>query len=230
MKKGEAMVTPEEKPNRMQKRTAVTRKKLIVAAIKNFTKKGVDGTNIQDITETADLALGTFYTHFETKDHLIETIVAHILEVHERNIEDIAKVIKDPAVISYIGTRAMIEQLYDDPTFQWLVRKPELLVDKIMTAIRPFADQVIANAIKSGRMEARVTPEIVLYFIFWGLVGLLNTVERGIITSTKTKMINEFERLYLRLFDINEEEFRELDRKYKKTARLIASNTNLDYI
>jgi AcrR family transcriptional regulator len=55
------------RPGRQERRKAETKQKIVVAATKLFWSQGYDATSIHDITEAADVALGTFYLHFESK-------------------------------------------------------------------------------------------------------------------------------------------------------------------
>ena len=53
-----------------------TRENLIEAAKKVISKKGFRETSIQDITEEAGVAKGTFYTYFKTKEEIIGELVS----------------------------------------------------------------------------------------------------------------------------------------------------------
>ena len=53
-----------------------TRENLIEAAKKVISKKGFKETSIQDITEEAGVAKGSFYTYFKTKEEIIGELVS----------------------------------------------------------------------------------------------------------------------------------------------------------
>ena len=53
-----------------------TRENLIEAAKKVISIKGFRESSIQDITEEAGVAKGTFYTYFKTKEEIIEELVS----------------------------------------------------------------------------------------------------------------------------------------------------------
>lgn len=69
---------PRKKHTRQQRRYNTTREKLIEASRSVFAEKGL-GASIDDITERADVARGSFYYHFKTKERLIKTLVEGIL-------------------------------------------------------------------------------------------------------------------------------------------------------
>lgn len=67
----QAIDTP---PDRFARRRQKSREALIQAAIELFQSKGVAGTTLEEICERADVALRTFFNHFETREHLHEAI------------------------------------------------------------------------------------------------------------------------------------------------------------
>lgn len=48
-----------------------TKNKIYQAAIQEINKKGFNNVNIEDITTAANVAKGTFYTHFESKEAIV---------------------------------------------------------------------------------------------------------------------------------------------------------------
>ena len=67
-------------PSRVERRKERTRKALLAVALELFHQKGIYGTKIEDITERADIGKGTFYQHFETKEELLEVLLAQGLD------------------------------------------------------------------------------------------------------------------------------------------------------
>jgi AcrR family transcriptional regulator len=63
-------------PDRHARRRETTRTKLVDAAKALFARQGVDNTRIQEITEEADVGFGSFYNHFQSKEALIEVVLA----------------------------------------------------------------------------------------------------------------------------------------------------------
>jgi len=55
-----------------------TQEALLDAAVKEFGAKGFHATGINDITRAAGVALGSFYTWFESKEVLFRAVVAHL--------------------------------------------------------------------------------------------------------------------------------------------------------
>ncbi len=60
---------------RIQRRRSRRRQRLIEAARRIIIEKGLANFTIQDVTEAADMAVGSFYTYFPNKDALIEAAI-----------------------------------------------------------------------------------------------------------------------------------------------------------
>jgi AcrR family transcriptional regulator len=61
--------------SRSQRRRSRRRQRLIEAARRIIAQKGLSGFTIQEVTEEADMAVGSFYTYFPNKDALIEAAI-----------------------------------------------------------------------------------------------------------------------------------------------------------
>jgi AcrR family transcriptional regulator len=66
--------------NRFERRKERTRGDILLAAEQVMARKGVHATKIADISEAADVGVGTFYLHFETKEALFDALVADTVE------------------------------------------------------------------------------------------------------------------------------------------------------
>ena len=68
-------------PNRLDRRKARTRAALIHAA-QAFIAAGRTNVPILEITQAADVGMGSFYNHFQTKDELFHAAVEDALDAH----------------------------------------------------------------------------------------------------------------------------------------------------
>jgi AcrR family transcriptional regulator len=84
--------------NRLDRRRARTRAALIGAA-QGFIAAGNLNVPIQEITQAADVGLGSFYNHFESKEELFEAAVEDVLELLGGLLDELTADIDDPAVI-----------------------------------------------------------------------------------------------------------------------------------
>jgi AcrR family transcriptional regulator len=68
------------------KKRAKTRADLLAAARKVFAKRGYHDANILDITNEADVGVGTFYLHFKDKDEAFNTLIDEVLHILEEQV------------------------------------------------------------------------------------------------------------------------------------------------
>ena len=57
--------------DRRSRRSAETRERLFLAAVRLFGEKGFAETTVEDITNAADLGKGTFFNYFPSKEHIL---------------------------------------------------------------------------------------------------------------------------------------------------------------
>ena len=99
-------MTVNAKPTRATARRERTRRALIYAAATFLTDGRVNAT-IQEITDHADVAVGTFYNHFASRGDLYDATVLDALETIEQHtiaVQELA--IDDPAEVVSIGIRS----------------------------------------------------------------------------------------------------------------------------
>jgi AcrR family transcriptional regulator len=81
--------------SRQDRRTRATRRRLLKAARELFAEKGMDLTTIDDITQRADLAKGTFYYHFSDKNEVIEELIRQVMDGLVQLMNDRCREAKD---------------------------------------------------------------------------------------------------------------------------------------
>lgn len=70
-----------------QDHKASTRRRMIEASGRRFKRDGFDGAGIAALVADAGLTNGAFYGHFDSKDHLISTVVAEQLSAQASVVE-----------------------------------------------------------------------------------------------------------------------------------------------
>ncbi|MEW6778323.1 MAG: TetR/AcrR family transcriptional regulator [Bdellovibrionota bacterium] len=114
-----ASIRREAAPRRISREESKeqTREKLLAAGRKVLAQRGLDATQIRDVIREADLAIGTFYLHFKSKDELFCAIV----EESSREL----------------GRRLREVRMGGDPG--------QTLRQRIENAVRAFAEFVVAE-------------------------------------------------------------------------------------
>ncbi|MFB7514388.1 TetR/AcrR family transcriptional regulator [Streptomyces sp. NPDC056144] len=64
-------ITVAQPQGRRERNKLRVKNRIYEAAVKLFTQKGYDQTSVDEITEAADVARGTFFNHFQRKEDLI---------------------------------------------------------------------------------------------------------------------------------------------------------------
>jgi AcrR family transcriptional regulator len=86
----------DEPVNRLERRKQRTRAALIQAA-QTLIAAGRFNVPVLEITQAADVGMGSFYNHFDTKEELFEAAVAGVLDSHGALLDQLTALIEDPA-------------------------------------------------------------------------------------------------------------------------------------
>ena len=82
--------------NRLERRKQRTRTALIQAA-QALIAAGKLNVPVLEITQAADVGMGSFYNHFDSKEELFEAAVADVLDNHGALLDQLTASIDDPA-------------------------------------------------------------------------------------------------------------------------------------
>jgi len=75
----------------MQKRSEVTRGRLLDAALKEFAIHGYEATRVEDICAAADVSKGAFYHHFESKQELFLSLMNSWMQAIDEGLRELYK-------------------------------------------------------------------------------------------------------------------------------------------
>lgn len=172
----------QENSGRRERRKKATRAKLLRAAEEVMGRGGVDATTIKDITDTADIGFGTFYTYFESKDALAGALLdcminnfAHRAEMATTKLDQ-ARSREVPA----IRTRLLLRTAMTDPVWRWWAERPMLLFDRLNRGIGPFAKADLLADIQNGVSRLSEDElESSWRLAVWTMVGGIHDVVRG---------------------------------------------------
>jgi AcrR family transcriptional regulator len=162
-------------PTRGTRRRARTRQKLTDAAAVLISEKGVAGLRIQEITERADVALGSFYNHFESKEELVEAVVADTIDVRAQAIVVQMASIEDPAEVVSFACRRVIRIAYDEPELAWLfvhLDRADVLFEAM---VLPYWMETLERGIASQRFDIGDT-HIALTGVTGGALAVMRAV------------------------------------------------------
>jgi AcrR family transcriptional regulator len=165
-------------PTRGARRREQTRQALVDAATPLIAEKGVAGLRIQEITERADVALGSFYNHFKTKEEVVEAVVASTIEVRAQAIVDRMAGFDDPAEIVSFACRRVIRIALDDPELAWLFVNLDRADALFETIVHRSALEAFEAGVKAKRF-ALVDIEVALITTVGGALAIMRAILDG---------------------------------------------------
>lgn len=165
-----AMPDDIEPPNRLERRKQRTRAALIKAA-QRLIAEGKVNVPVLEITQAADVGMGSFYNHFDSKDELFEAAVTDVLELHGAILDRLTEAIDDPAetfATSFRLTGRLFRRRPQESEIL-LANGPALLWSDRGLAPRALRD--IKAGIEAGRFTVD-DPELALAMAGGALLGL----------------------------------------------------------
>ena len=156
--------------NRLERRKQRTRTALIQAA-QTFIAAGKLNAPVLEITQAADVGMGSFYNHFQSKDELFTAAIADVLDVHGARLDKLIESVDDPAVAfaqSFRLTGRMFRRRPQESQVLLSNGIPLLSADRGL-APRALRDIVAADA--AGRFQIR-DPAVALAVAGGALLGL----------------------------------------------------------
>lgn len=168
---------PRKARTRQQRRTSITRQKLLDSARRVFAEKGLDMTRIDDITEGADLGKGTFYYHFETKGNLIHELIQTMLEdlaaEVERQCEGVSELqpLLDAMIRAHV---AFFSERWEDFVLYYQGRADLTLIEGYSGIDAPFLTYLESIESLLGRVIAHPLPAPALRRIACAVAGFVS--------------------------------------------------------
>src|ERR1700756_4390975 len=165
-----AMPDDFEPPNRLERRKQRTRAALVKAA-QRLIAEGRVNVPVLEITQAADVGMGSFYNHFDSKEQLFEAAVTDVLDAHGAILDRLTASIDDPAETFATAFRLTGRLFRHRPQESeiLLANGPTLLASDRGLAPRALRD--IKAGVEAGRFKVD-DPELALAMAGGALLGL----------------------------------------------------------
>src|SRR5436305_4375016 len=158
-------VKPRERPQpsegRVERRKARTRAALLAAARALFASRGMEQTTIAEIAEQADVATGSFYNYFATKEQLLEALLEDELSRQRDLLRRRQDQVEDPAEKIAIAHRHLIRVGRSDPDWAWLILRLDIPYRAAWATLGQAAADDLDAGLKAGRFAVE-NPELAL--------------------------------------------------------------------
>ncbi|OBB00631.1 TetR family transcriptional regulator [Mycobacteriaceae bacterium 1482268.1] len=205
------MTEPSDVPvSRLERRKQRTRNALIRAA-QSFIAAGKINVPVLEITQAADVGMGSFYNHFESKDQLFDAAVADVLDAHGALLDHLTAPLDDPAETFACSFRLTGRLFRRRPQESQILLANGMALLSSEKGVAPRALRDIRAAVQAGRFTVE-DPELALAVAGGALLGLGNLLRNepdrddAAAADTVTEHV-------LRLFGLSADEAREICRR-----------------
>ncbi len=157
-------------PNRLERRKRKTRNALMNAA-QTFIADGRLNVPVQDICQAADVGVGSFYNHFDTKEELFQAAVTDYIDTRAALLDSVTESIEDPAekFAARYRVTARLFRLRPSEARIGIVLGTQLMMSDRGLGPRGIRD--IRAAAEAGRFTV-TDPELAMVIAAGALLGL----------------------------------------------------------
>jgi AcrR family transcriptional regulator len=160
----------EPPPNRLTRRKQRTRAALIAAA-QTFIAAGKLNVPVLEITQAADVGMGSFYNHFDSKEQLFDAALTEVLDVHADLLDGITDPLDDPAEAFARSFRLTGRMFRRRPQESRVLLSNGLSLLSADRGLAPRARRDIVAAAEAGRFDVD-DPGLALAVVGGALLGL----------------------------------------------------------
>lgn len=150
------MSQPAEGATRTDRRRTRTRAALVTAAHR-LLAEGRSQVPVLEITQVADVGVGSFYNHFTSKEELFATAVDEALERHGILLDELTANIEDPAVVFAHSVRLTGRLHRREPELSKVLLHRGLKLALADHGLAPRAQRDIKAGVAAGRFHVRDT-------------------------------------------------------------------------
>lgn len=160
----------EQVRSRLERRKARTRAALVRAA-QNLIAAGRTNVPVLEITQAADVGMGSFYNHFETKEQLYEAAVEAALEAQGALLDELTTDLADPAHVFAQNFRLVGRLHRRLPELSKVLLHHGLELATADHGMAPRARRDIEAAVRAGRFTVRDT-DLAMLTVAAAVLGL----------------------------------------------------------
>jgi|SRR5262245_26649732 len=158
--------------NRFDRRREKTRVELLEAAERVIAQKGYHNTRIADIASEADVGLGTFYLHFETKNEIFIELIEHGAAELRRELAEAKAGVQEPADKLRITINTILDAAAENPeSFRIVFGHSPAFLDLMVRVheffINDLRDELVAVIGAQAEAVAHLTIGMLSQAITW---------------------------------------------------------------
>lgn len=150
-------------PNRLERRKARTRSALVRAA-QGFIAAGRLNVPILELTHAADVGMGSFYNHFDSREQLFRTAVEDALDRYGTVLDELTVGLDDPAHVFAQSFRLTGRLHRRSPELSRVLLTNGLALAGSDKGLAPRARRDIEDGVRAGRFTVR-DPELAMVIV-----------------------------------------------------------------
>lgn len=149
-----------------------TRDKLLQAAEMEFGNRGFHDASVSGITQNAGVALGTFYTYFESKEEIYRALVGYMSHRVRSWIAERVMDSPDRLSAERDGLQAYLEFVREHPGLYRIIAEAEFVAnDAYMEHYTGIANAYIANLTSAGERDEIRDGDFEVWS--WAIMGMM---------------------------------------------------------
>lgn len=119
---------------------------------------GAESVTIAGVTEHADVAQGTFYNYFASREAVIDAVVHDNVETLGQRLDALTRDLSDAAEIYSFSLRHLIGTAVSDPTWGWVMVRLGIAHEALLQALGPRATRDLQIGVDAGRFQLPDVP------------------------------------------------------------------------
>lgn len=140
------------------------KKELLKIAYDMFLTQGYENTSVDEIIEKAQIAKGTYYYHFKSKEQMLEEVIDMMIDTEREMAKQIIAT-DIPVPQKIVGIIASIKPTEAEQPIQNALFQPENVLmhhkvrQKLINVLTPLLSEVIKEGVEEGIFECDNIPE-----------------------------------------------------------------------
>jgi AcrR family transcriptional regulator len=175
---------------RRERELSLRRADVVAAAAAEFAEKGFDGASMSHLAARAEVALGTLYSLFESKEQLFQVVIDASAEAVRSRLEAEIEAVPDPrerllrlvdAGFELFQSEPVFFRIYAQSTHGWPARIRAELGDSAQAQFTHFVGWVVGlarDAAAAGALRG-IDPEAFGLVLMGALVNVTSAVTAG---------------------------------------------------
>jgi len=159
----------------MQRKRALTRTALLKAARELIAERGLDGLRISDVAERGDVGLGSFYSHFPSREALVDEILRETLTTLADNVLTESASMDSAEEAVSTGIRRIVRLCQSDPDLARLLIQLERGERRFEELIWVQAFTLLVQGIENNRFQV-ADPELALQMALAGTFRVMRSL------------------------------------------------------